>query len=62
MIDSALRFPSVHLGGSTTADIPPNSHISAVPSPVGRYHDHTNPVFGDPMVELSDLYPNYRPL
>jgi hypothetical protein len=49
MIDSALRFPSAHPGGSTTADIPPNPgmlHIPAVPSPVGGYH--TSPVSGDP--------------
>jgi hypothetical protein len=49
MIDSALRFPSVHPGGSTTADIPPNPgmfHIPALPFPVGGYH--TSPVSGNP--------------
>lgn len=49
MIDSALRFPSVHPGGSTTADLPPNPgmlHIPAFPSPVGGYH--TSPVSGKP--------------
>ncbi len=54
MIDSVLRFPSVHPGGSTTTGIPPNPgmlHIPALPSPVGGYH--TSPVSVDPMVELS---------
>jgi hypothetical protein len=56
MTDSALRSPSVHPGGSTTADIPPSPgmlHIPALPSPVGGYHDHTNLVSRDHMVELS---------
>jgi hypothetical protein len=54
MIESALRFPSVHPGGSTTADIPPNPgmlHIPALPFPVDEYH--TSPISSDPMVELS---------
>jgi hypothetical protein len=53
MIDSALRFPSVHPGGSTTADIPPNPgmlHIPALPFPAGGYH--TSPVSGDPPSRL----------
>jgi len=62
IIDSALRFPSAHSGGFST-DIPPNPgmlHAPALPLPVGGYY--TNPVSGDPMVELSGstdpyLYP-----
>jgi hypothetical protein len=49
VIDSALRFPSAHPGGSTTASIPPSPgmlHIPALPSPVGVYH--TTTVSGDP--------------
>ena len=49
MIDSALRFPSAHPQGFTTADIPPNPgtlQMPTLPSPVGGYH--TSPVSGDP--------------
>ena len=67
IIDSALRFPSAHLGGFST-DIPPNPgmlHAPTLPPPVGGYH--TSPVSGDPMVEqLSGstdpyLYPGSGP-
>jgi len=48
-IHGRFRFPSVHPGRSTTADIPPNPgmlHIPALPSPVCGYH--TSPVSGNP--------------
>jgi hypothetical protein len=55
MIDSALRFPSVHPGGSTTADILPNPgmlHIPALPSPVGG--DPPLPPWTDATSTLTD--------
>jgi hypothetical protein len=51
MINFALRLPSVHLGRSTTADVPHNPGmllIPALPSPVGGHH--TSPISRDPMV------------
>jgi hypothetical protein len=64
IINSALRLPSVHPGGSTTADVPPNQgmpYIPAFSSPVAGHH--TSPVSGDPMVEPSgSTDPIYTPV
>ena len=43
LTDSAVRFPSVHPGASTTDNIQPNPgmlHIPALASPVRGYHAH----------------------
>lgn len=61
MINSALRLPSVHPGGSTTADVVPNPGIPHIPSPFGGHY--SSPVSGGAMIEPSgSMDPIYTPV
>lgn len=63
MIDSALRFPSIHPEELTTDDTNPGMlHTLALLSPVGGLGYRTSPVSEDSVAELSgstdiNLYP-----